>query len=614
MRGAVLVLVLSATCVASAQSVTPLEATTEKSDTTLHARAQLVEVDVVVTDSQGNPIHNLQASDFSVFENKSQQTIKSFDEHDGGGTAAVVPSTPGAFSNALLLPQEASVDVLLLDSLNTPPESQPYLRDQLVSYLDHAKPGTRLAIFALNTHLHMLQGLTSDPSLLKQAILRQGVKFSPLLRSDLNESDVHQTSETTSDMIESQPALANVLMQVQSMLLDSDAREASDKTQIRARTTLAALDEIARYLAGVPGRKNLVWFSGAFPTVIQREVQTTGDPFAGNADIEAEVKKTTDLLARSRVAVSPIDARGLEAPPSQSPTEAGGTGNIKRERQVYGTTSLTPRDSQFYLDRSSEHATMEDIAQSTGGMALFNTNSLSGAMDKVMNSAHSYYTLSYPPPPSTREGEHREIAVKVKTSGVRLAYRHGYVTEATRDQLVATAAAPPPGSNSVVIEKAMVEHTSDATEVLFEVSPSKIPPAVAPVAGDAPATKFVGESAFAGGPHMQYLLTLGVDAKTISFTQAADGKMHGVIDFALVLFDAKGKQVDSKLSRAVLALDPERYEAILSSSMRYHFNVVLPSEGDQVLRLGVHDAVTDHIGTLELSANAIRKSGDEVTK
>ncbi|WP_260737498.1 VWA domain-containing protein [Tunturiibacter lichenicola] len=603
--------VVLAASLAGAQTVASPDVSTNDSDTTLHAKAQLVEVDVVVTDRQGNPVHKLQASDFSVFENKSQQTVKSFDEHDGGETAVAASVPPGVFSNELLIPQRGSVDVLLLDSLNTPPESQPYLRDQLVNYLNHAKPGTRLAIFALNSRLRMLQGLTSDPALLKQAIQREGVKFSPLLERDLNDSDVHQSSEMISDLIEFQPELAAVLLQVQSLLLDSGARMSSNKTQDRARTTLAALNELARYLAGVPGRKNVIWFSGSFPSVILRDQLTTGDPLAGYADLQAEVSRTTELLARSRVAVSPVDARGLEMAPSQSPSEAGGTGNLQRTQQVYGTSSLNPRDSQFYVTQTGEHQTMEDIADSTGGMAVFNTNGLSSAMDKLMNSAQSYYTIAYTPPQGARAGERREIAVKLKGSGYHLAYRHEYITEATPEQLIAIAAAPPPGGSSALIGAAMAEHTSDATEVLFEVSPKKV---ATPAAGDPPAAKAVGEAAFSGGPSAQYLLTMDVDAKTISFTQAADGKMHGVVDFVVVLYDAKGKQLDSKLNRAVLALEPERYKGILSGGLRFHFNVDLAAQGDQVVRLGVHDAVTDHVGTLELSASAIRGSGDVVTK
>lgn len=39
------------------------------------------------------------------------------------------------------------------------------------------------------------------------------------------------------------------------------------KLDSRVRTTIQALQQLARYLGGIPGRKNLVWFSGSFPSV-----------------------------------------------------------------------------------------------------------------------------------------------------------------------------------------------------------------------------------------------------------------------------------------------------------------------------------------------------------
>jgi VWFA-related protein len=580
-----------------------------KSDATFHAKAQLVEVDVVVTDCQGNPVHNLQASDFNVFEDKAQQTFTGFEEHEASSALLPASSRPsGVFSNASVLPEKSAVDVLLLDSLNTPSESQSYLRDQLVSYVDHAKPGTRLAIFVLNTRLRMLQGLTSDPALLKMALMQQGVKFSPLLQRDLNDSPVHDMSKMLTDIITSSPMENGLVEEVQSMMLNTDARMTSEKIQMRVQLTLAALDELSRYLAGIPGRKNLIWFSGAFPTTILRDAQTTGDVFAGNANMQDEVDKTLGLLARSRVAVSPVDARGLEPPVSESSSEPGEP--PANQRLTYGTTALMPRDTQLFHDVASEHITMQEMAETTGGMALYNTNGLSDAMVKVTTAGHNYYTLSYRPPEG-RPVARREIAVKLKQSGMHLAYRHEYFSDPALYVPGTLGAMPPPGGSSEAVREAMAPHTADATEVSFVVSPQRVAPTVAPApVGAAPAVKWVGEAAFEGRPHAQYTLTLNVDAKTVSFTESPDGKMHAVLDFILIVYDAKGKQVDSKLDRAVLALAPAHYEKLLSDGMRFRFNLVLPDEGDEILHFGVHDAVTDHIGTLELSAEAIRSSRD----
>jgi hypothetical protein len=169
----------------------------------------------------------------------------------------------------------------------------------------------------------MLQGLTSDPALLKMALMQQGVKFSPLLQRDLNDSPGHEISRALTDIITSNPGGNALLVQIQSMMLNTDARMTSEKIQMRVQLSLSALDELSRYLAGIPGRKNLIWFSGAFPTTILRDAQTTGNGFAGNANMQDEVNKTLGLLARSRVAVSPVDARGLEPPPSASSSERG---------------------------------------------------------------------------------------------------------------------------------------------------------------------------------------------------------------------------------------------------------------------------------------------------
>jgi len=48
---------------------------------TIHARTNLVVVDVVVTDSKKNPIHGLQKSDFTLMEDGKLQVIRNFEEH-----------------------------------------------------------------------------------------------------------------------------------------------------------------------------------------------------------------------------------------------------------------------------------------------------------------------------------------------------------------------------------------------------------------------------------------------------------------------------------------------------------------------------------------------------
>ena len=47
---------------------------------------------------------------------------------------------------------------------------QSYVRSQLQQYVKKAKPGTRVAIFGLSQRLFLLQGFSSDPQILKNAV------------------------------------------------------------------------------------------------------------------------------------------------------------------------------------------------------------------------------------------------------------------------------------------------------------------------------------------------------------------------------------------------------------------------------------------------------------
>src|ERR1700722_9980054 len=97
---------------------------------TLKAHTQLVIVDVVVTDSHQNPVHNLKATDFTLLENKDPQQIKTFEEHTALSDAKpqpIPPMPPGIFPNWTPTPPNSAVNILLLDTLNTPLQDQSFV-------------------------------------------------------------------------------------------------------------------------------------------------------------------------------------------------------------------------------------------------------------------------------------------------------------------------------------------------------------------------------------------------------------------------------------------------------------------------------------------------------
>jgi VWFA-related protein len=360
----------------------------------VHSEADLVLVDVVVTDAGRNPVHGLNAADFTLLESGHEQTIKTFEEHKVTQSASLPPLpklSPGVFTNYSPTPASGALNILLLDTLNTPMADQSFVHDQLLKYLKEARPGTRMAIFGLNSQLRLLQGFTSNPELLR-AVLNgnRGLpKGSPLMDNavagDAPGADDPMMDSATEALGNSPDAAAVV-----ANLKQFEAEQQSYQLQARARFSLDAFNQLGRYLSGLPGRKNLIWFSGSFPINILPDGDLM-DPFSIVASAEDEFRETTDLLALSHVAVYPIDARGLMISPVYS--VANSSSSLTRSPNAYGKA-----DAKFTAQTANEHATMQRIAEATGGESFVNTNGLAQAVDNAVEAGSNYTRLATRPP------------------------------------------------------------------------------------------------------------------------------------------------------------------------------------------------------------------------
>ena len=169
-RCSFLLVVLSASIAASPQAQTSSPAT--QSIPTFKAKARLVLVDVVVTNNKGEPVTGLKREDFEVLEDGKPQSVSTFEEHKGEPPTQIkLPSMPpNVYTNFPLVQTADSVNVILLDALNTPTSDQVYVHRQMIKYVKTIPPRTRVAIFTLASRLRMLQGITTDSSLLLAAI------------------------------------------------------------------------------------------------------------------------------------------------------------------------------------------------------------------------------------------------------------------------------------------------------------------------------------------------------------------------------------------------------------------------------------------------------------
>jgi VWFA-related protein len=225
--------------------------------------SNLVLVDVVLSDKAA-AVQGLPQDKFHVYENGVLQKMTVFEEHkaeDGIRVTRYPPFPPGTYSDFPQYKVTSAANVLLLDALNTPLSDQIYVRQQMLEYLKNIPPGTRIAVFTLASRLRIVEGFTTDSSVVAKALSGTGgPQQSVVLDPTLDQQSSDQMNAMSS-MGASQFALTS-MQQFQADL-------ASFQTDLRVQMTLDAMKTLARYLSAIPGRKNLVWFSGSFPLAIE---------------------------------------------------------------------------------------------------------------------------------------------------------------------------------------------------------------------------------------------------------------------------------------------------------------------------------------------------------
>src|SRR5215472_10136048 len=422
-----------------AQTSQPVQTETpEGPPETLHASTHLVIVDVVVEDKNGHPVHGLSRDNFVVTEQKKLQTIRNFEEHNAASCQKPAPPAPrlppGVFTDYTPVAPGSTLNVLLVDALNTPQTDQIHLRQQLLDYIKREKPGTNVAIFGLANRLVMLQGFTTDPEVMRAAVQHLDAKASPLL-NDPNGTGIGD--QNLSESIENHPMSRfdaqsiDVLLNLQQW----EAEQAALKTQMRAQFTMDAFNSLAHYLSNFPGRKNLIWFSGSFPLHIDPDTSIK-NPLGTMQDSNQAFKLATNLLAAAHTAVYPVDARGLMTASALDSSQAGKHVSqaqaLKGESDPNATSEL-----QFAQAQADEHITMEKVADTTGGHAFYNTNGLTDAVASAIETGSNYYTLTYTPTDHRWNTAFRNIHVEITAGvakGAKLTYRRGYYADDPRRQ------------------------------------------------------------------------------------------------------------------------------------------------------------------------------------
>jgi VWFA-related protein len=615
------------------------------------ANARIVVLDVVVAGRDGKPIQGLRKEDFSISEDGHPQTILSFDEHAAGDAMpAPLPSfPPNIFTNIPRVKPVDSVTVLLLDALNTPIENQSFVRAQMLRYLKTAPPGRRIAIFTLGTRLRFVQGFTDDPKVLAAALenLKNGAnpRSSALLPTTAENDADQQSLGVLYQNFAANPSSVN-LLSFQSVQ-QFQAEQLTFKTDARVDLTLEALQQLARYLAGIPGRKNLVWFSGGFPLNLFPNPDLQ-DSFVTERKYERQTQKTDALLGAAEIAIYPVAAEGA-ATDSLYSADQGFNGKINMQEAISAsivhpgqpqTQSLGEQAQNMETDslrkdsvrRNGGHAMMDVIAADTGGEAFYNTNGIENAVSEVIDRSARFYTLTYTPANAAADGAYRKIRVEVAPAkageAVKLSYRRGYFAT---DPGSVDAAAAKPGNDP--LHPFMGPGMPASTQILYalRIKPGPVPTALdptpemenheAPVIGAYGKTQMVSHTDLVPGfensqvaragdnPRLKGKLTrYGVDfviaASGLRLDPGANGSRHGSIESTLVAYDRQGRPLNWLVRQIDLSMDAAQYARVRENGINFHLDIDVPKDC-VTLRSGVYDLASSLAGAFEVPVDAV---------
>ncbi len=491
---------------------------------TLHANTRLVLTDVTVTDRDGNPVHNLPATAFHILDGKTPQNISSFEEHTGPGNAEQTPTAPttdiarptGVYSNDFLRHAPPVLNIIVLDLTTIQMADQMYLSYQLGQFLKTFPAGQPLAIYERDGPITvLLQNFTADRNLLLAAVHKGLPRFPPV-----------------------------------------DAIYLSD---------LDTLSQLSTYLSDLPGRKNLLWFTSGSSRFLQ--------PDATQFEDIAAVRRVYDSLEANRIAVYPIDARGLTV------------GN------VFGMVG--------------QHVAMSEVAEATGGHAFYNTNGLKEAVQKVTATGGDFYSLTYSPKNYKEDKKWHKVCITLDDVPYNLSYRRGYFADGFNTSRVHSARSVTHlfaggGSSDAGKTAAGNQTAANTAPIVFQ---ARILPSSDPAAGPAPQP--------VSGPHRKapakpkhgsipYSVTYSVPADDLTLASAAAGEGSMEVIVAAFAFNSYGSVVDQHVQRMILAINRENFRLHPHIDVPLNLQLQL-AKGEIYLMLAVVDAASGRSGNLQIA-------------
>jgi VWFA-related protein len=526
-----------------AQQPPPPPPPPSQSQPTFKVRVDYVEVDVVVTDRQGNLVRDLKKEDFQVLEDGKGQTINTFTQVDipveraDRPLFAESPIEPDVRTNEK--PFDGRVYVMVIDDLHTRFGRSVRVKAAAKQFIER-----RLGANDLMAVVHTAgatdanQEFTSNKRLLVAAVDRtSGRKLDSATANKTNEYN------RTRDLRQQGDALN-----------DPDDQERG----FNARSTLDTLRNVAEWFGSVHGRRKAILFvSEGIDYDIYDMIASNGSNHQSASMVMDATRDAIAAATRSNVAIYGIDPRGL--------TDLG---DESIEIQSYpDDTSLGIGAGSLQNELRLSQDSLRVLSDETGGFAVVNKNDYATAYQRIVEDNSTYYVLAYYPP-DARPGRLHKIDVRVTRPGLNVRARKGYVTP------------------KKVEESKTTNSKSPSTPELREALDSPLP-----VSG---LTMHVFAAPFKGAaPNASVLFGVEVRGRDLQLAQNAK------LLLSYLAIDQNGKVKGGNTdSLAMPNLKPETKARIEQTGLRMLNRLDLPP-GKYQLRVAAHDTNGGNVGSVQ---------------
>jgi VWFA-related protein len=383
---------------------------------------RVVNVDVVVTDKAGHFVPGLTRDDFELLLDGKPVAMSNFAAYappalaaSGTGEAAIGGGEADAAAEDTPQAAPSTAYAMLIDQSLIRPGERKEILDQLQRFLESGlRPGDRVLIATYNQGLRLLTDLTADTGVLDAALAGLG-----------------RSAPATSEVATRQASILRDITFVdpgdtRTAAIDADRifediQSLESAAILEARAGMDALGYLSDALAGVDGRKALVYAGAGFsdsPVAHLYSIwsQRLGSlaplsvppPLGGaqKGEFERRQRALIERAGGNRVTLYFIGAgpgQGPNVEGADSALSSGGTGNL------------------------SPLAAMRYIAGATGGVSLKASPQLAVALGAVADDFSRYYSLAFSP---AADLEYHRIDVRLRSrSDLKVRHRGGFRAE-----------------------------------------------------------------------------------------------------------------------------------------------------------------------------------------